>query len=268
MLRSLSSALLVAAIAVPLQAQRADFTWSKALAAGGTVSIHNINGNIKVIPSTSGKVEVLGYKHGSSSATDHLKVEVNESSRGVNVCVVMDDSDSGCDDNGYHSSSRNGWFGNRHSRDWDDAEMRLEVAVPANLTVRPSTVSGDISVDGAHGDISASSVSGDIEIEHVHATSLKLSTVSGDIDARVDEITGNGDFSFHSVSGDLTLTVPRAFSADLSMTTVSGDIDSDFPITLGNGRMSRRSMNARIGSGGRRLDVSTVSGDLKLRMSK
>lgn len=268
MLRSLSSAVLVAAVALPLQAQRADFNWSKAVGAGSTVSIHNINGNIKVVPSTSGKVEVLGYRRGSGSAADHLKVEVNESSRGVNICVVMDDGDNTCDDNGYHSNDRGGWFGNRHNRNWDDAEMRLEVAVPANLTVRPSTVSGDISIDGAHGDISASSVSGDIEIDHVHAASMRLNTVSGDIKAYVDELTGNGDFSFHSVSGDLTLTVPRAFSADLSMTTVSGDIDSDFPITLGNGRMSRRSMNARIGSGGRRLDVSTVSGDLKLRMGK
>jgi DUF4097 and DUF4098 domain-containing protein YvlB len=88
------------------------------------------------------------------------------------------------------------------------------------------------------------------------------------VEIQVDELTGTGDFTFHSVSGDVTLQVPRDFGADLAMTTVSGDIDSDFPITLGNGRMSRRSMNARIGAGGRKLDVSTVSGDLRLRLAR
>jgi lia operon protein LiaG len=146
--------------------------------------------------------------------------------------------------------------------------MTLEVAVPANVTVDAGSVSGDISMTGVHGDVTAGSVSGDITMDHLHASSVHASTVSGDVDVRVDELTGSGDLKFNSVSGDVTLEVPREFGADLSMATVSGDINSDFPITLGNGRMSRRALNARIGSGGRRLDVSTVSGDLKLRMSK
>ena len=69
-----------------------------------------------------------------------------------------------------------------------------------------------------------------------------------------------------SVSGDGTLQVPRTFVADLSMASVSGVIDSDFPLTLGNGRMNSHRMSERIGTGGRRLDVGTVSGDLRLRI--
>jgi hypothetical protein len=50
------------------------------------------------------------------------------------------------------------------------------------------------------------------------------------------------------------------------MSTVSGDINSDFAITIGgSGRMRRGGFTGRIGGGGRRLEVSTVSGDLKLR---
>jgi hypothetical protein len=266
MIRQIASVALVASIAGSVQAQRADFTWAKALPAGSTVSIHNVTGDIKVVPSTSGKVEINGFKKGRGSAVDHIKAEVVESSRGVSVCVLMDDTDSYCDENGMHqNSSRNRWG---HNSDWDDAEMRLEVAVPTNLTVRPASVSGDIDMTGMHGDIVATTVSGDVMLDKLHASSVRATSVSGDVHVRVDELTGQGDFTFHSVSGDVELEVPRTFAADLSMSTVSGDIDSDFPITLGNGRMSRRRMEARIGAGGRKLDVSTVSGDLKIRIIK
>lgn len=258
---------LLATLSVPAAAQNtADFNWSKAIAAGGQVAIHNINGNIKVVPSTSGKVEVLGFKRGSGRALDNMKVDVVESSRGINVCVIRTDLDSYCDENGMHQNDHRGRWD--RDDDWGNGRINLEVAVPNNVTVRPSSVSGDIDVTGAHGDIRASTVSGDVTLDKLVASSVNATSVSGDVSVHVDQLTGNGDFRFQSVSGDVILELPREFGADLSMSTVSGDIDSDFPITLGNGRMSRRSMNARIGAGGRRLDVSTVSGDLKLRMNK
>ena len=51
----------IACLSLPLAAQnRGDFRWDKALAAGNEVSIHNINGDIKVTPSTTGRVSVVG----------------------------------------------------------------------------------------------------------------------------------------------------------------------------------------------------------------
>jgi hypothetical protein len=52
------------------------------------------------------------------------------------------------------------------------------------------------------------------------------------------------------------------------MSTLSGDINSDFPLTLNGGRMGRRGLDARIGAGGRRFSIHTVSGSLRLRMGK
>ncbi len=243
-----------------LAAQNADFHWDKTLAAGGDVRVNNVNGNVKITASTNGHVIVNGFKRGGRDA-DRIKAVLEESSHGITVCVVYDDGGNDCYDEGYHSR------GNRH--DWNNARIDLEVAVPADLLVSASSVSGDVSINGAHGDIEATSVSGDVRLDGLHASSVRATSVSGKIDVRVDELTGRGDFYFHSVSGDVTLEVPKTFGADLSLTTVSGDIDSDFPITLGGqNRWSRRRLEARIGDGGRRLDVSTVSGDLRLRMAK
>jgi hypothetical protein len=262
MIRQLAALTLV--VAVPLQAQqrRADFSWSNTLAAGSTVSVRNISGDVKVTASTSGRVDVIGFKHGSGAGLDRIRADVQQTSRGIVVCVLYDDNDS-CDNNGRSNNRRDRW-----DDDCCNASIDFEVAVPTNLVVDAGSVSGDVSVSGAHGDVTAGSVSGDVFLDHLHASSIKANSVSGDVEIQVDELTGTGDFTFHSVSGDVTLQVPRDFGADLAMTTVSGDIDSDFPITLGNGRMSRRSMNARIGAGGRKLDVSTVSGDLRLRLAR
>ena len=257
--RRLSPTMLAATLSIPLLAAPAfaqDFHWDKALAAGSEVSIHNVNGDIKVTPSTNGHVTVTGIKHGSSRDTDHLKAEVHESSHGISVCVLYDDTDSYCDEDGMHMNN---------GRDWDNGRMDLEIALPANVTVSAGSVSGDIDINGAHGDVEASSVSGDVHLSHLHATGIRANSVSGDVEVTADELSDRGDLAFTTVSGDVTLNLPANLDADLSMSTVSGDIDSDFPLTLGNGRMSRRGMSARIGKGGRRLEVRTVSGELRLR---
>lgn len=267
MIRRLAPVALITALAVPALAQnRGDFRWEKALPAGNEVSIHNVSGDVTVVPSTSGKVEVVGIKRGTGNY-DRIRADVQQTSRGVVICVLDDSKDSSCDERGIHSSSRND-RNSRGDRDWDNVSMNLEIAVPTNLTVSASSVSGDVSITGATGDVQANSVSGDIKLDRLRASSVSANSVSGDVQVSIQELTGRGDLVFHTVSGDVTLDLPRQFDADVSMTTVSGDINSDYALTVGNGRMNRRGIEARIGAGGRRLDLATVSGDVKLRTNR
>src|SRR5438105_2173531 len=69
-------------------------------------------------------------------------------------------------------------------------------------------------------------------------------------------------------SGRVKLDLPRNLGADLSMSSVSGQLDSEFQMTLGGGRTSRRRIEARIGRGGRELSLTTVSGDVRLKMHR
>jgi Toastrack DUF4097 len=264
MIRRLIPVALAVLLATPVAAQQrqADFRWQGTIAAGGEVSLNNINGDISVVPSTTGRVEVVGIKHGNSAYFDRIKVEVQPTSRGIAVCVLFDTDDSYCDDRGYHSNSRNNRNGDR---DWNNLAINLQVSIPSNLEVSASSVSGDVEVTGAGGDVRATSVSGDVRLDKLHASSIHATTVSGDVVVRVDEFTGRGDLKFNTVSGDVTLEVPKGFDADLSMSTVSGKVDSDFQLVVSGSRISRRGVDGRIGNGGRRLDLTTVSGDLRIR---
>lgn len=256
---ALVAAPLLASPSIAAAQNRGDFHYEKALAAGKEVDVRNVSGDIKIVPSTNGKVEVTGIKRGRGDV-DLLDAKVEETSRGIVVCVLYDDPKGDCDDN---RSSRS----RRGNRNWNDASMNFEVSVPTNLTVSAGSVSGDVSVTGAQGDVSVNTVSGDIRLDRLHASSITAHSVSGDLEVRVDQLTGRGDLEFNTVSGDVTLELPSQLDADLSMSTVSGDLESDYPITLSNGRMNRRSIQARIGKGGRRLDLKTVSGDVRIKKS-
>lgn len=232
-----------------------DFHFERRLAAGQVVHARNINGDISVTPSSSGRVEIVGIRRGRSA--DRLNAQVSETSDGLVVCVVRVDSDDECDENGYHhhSDDRN---------DWGSGSVNIEVRLPSGVQIDASSVSGNVDIVGAEGDIRAGSVSGDLRLERLRASSIEARTVSGEIETSIESLSGRGPLSFKTVSGDVKLALPRSLDADLSMSSVSGQLDSDFQLTLG-GRTSRRRIDARIGRGGRELDVTTVSGDVRLR---
>lgn len=236
----------------------ADFRWEKALPSGSLVRIHNINGDVSVSTSGTGRVEVLGIRRGGGRDAEQVRAEVVETRDGIVVCVLREDADDECDDRGYRARGGRdrGWRG--------DASMDLEIRVPSDVQVSANSVSGDVSVSGVRGEVSANSVSGDVRLERIRATSISAHSVSGDVDVSADALSGRGDLSFVTVSGDVTLALPDDIDADVSITTVSGELDSEFQMQLG-GRMSRRHLEARIGRGGRRLDIKTVSGDVRLK---
>jgi hypothetical protein len=262
-------------IATPLAAQQSsstqstqsppDFRWEKAIPAGSQVSLHNISGDVDVTPSTSGKVEVVGVRRGRGRYADDLTLEVVEHARGITVCAMDKSRDMTCDEDGLrsHDDRRS----RRYRDDWDNGEINIVVKLPRGMRVSAGSVSGDVTITGAEGIVKGSSVSGNVELRNLRASSVRATSVSGDVDVLVDAFTGDGDLTFTSVSGDVTAVLPNNLDADVSMRSVSGQLDSEFPLTL-NGRMNRRSLEARIGKGGRPLEVTTVSGDVRLRSVK
>jgi hypothetical protein len=254
--------LLFAPLIAGAQDRDGDLLWERRLSSGQTVHVRNINGNVSVTPSSSGRVEIVGIRRGSGRTASRLTAEVSETSDGLMVCVIRLNSDDECDGRGFH----------RHDDDddnWGNASLDLEIRLPSNAAIDAKSVSGNVDVVGAQGDVRAEAVSGDIRLERLRATSIEAHSVSGGISASIESLSGSGPLSFRSVSGDVKLELPRNLDADLSMSSVSGQLDSEFQMTLGGGsRASRRRIEARIGRGGRELNLTTVSGDVRLRMTR
>src|ERR1043166_524379 len=200
------------AVLVPAVAgaqRKADFSWEKTLANGSDVEIHNVSGDVRVTPSTTGRVEVYGFNDTGSRFADPVRTVVVETSHGIVVCVVDADGNDTCDDRGLRSRGRD-----NHR---DRGSMNLEIHVPATMNVSASSVSGDVSVSGVQGeDLRTSTVSGNIRVERARTSRFRGSTVSGDIDARIEALTGRGDLTFSTVSGDVTLELPKNLDVDLT----------------------------------------------------
>ena len=178
--------------------------------------------------------------------------------------------------------------------DWPKVELKLDLEVPDHMPVwlhstsgdlateelngpqNLETVSGDVSVSAAGGPVNASStsgaiaavglgharlrtVSGDLEVEGVRG-SLRAGSTSGEI-----KITGAQDsLSLSTVSGDIEVsTAPRGLTAK----TTSGAIVATS--AAGDVQVETVSGDVRVGMDGRlrRVDVSTTSGEIDLRLA-
>jgi DUF4097 and DUF4098 domain-containing protein YvlB len=266
MIARLTSLLVLAPVAIATaQDKQPDFRWEKALQANAVVKAHNLSGDVTVTQVNTGKVEVIGRKHGDKRDFDRITLVVVETRDGIVVCPDYKDLDMECNEDGFHV--HNDRWGRRGRNDYDDLSIDIEIKVPKGTEVGAGSVSGNVSVVGAEGDVRASSVSGDVRMERLRATSVKATSVSGNVDVTVESLTGTGDLKFTSVSGNVTAELPKNIDADVTMHSVSGSFDSDFPLTL-SGRMNRGRIEARIGRGGRDLSITTVSGNVRLRAIK
>ena len=147
--------------------------------------------------------------------------------------------------------------------------------------LRCTTGSGGVTVSAIQGDIRITAGSGSIHISkpmgrvqaNTGSGSVTVQGASSDVDARSASgsltIQGNPAsntfWNLHTASGGVELTVPSTASFRLSASAVSGGIQTDIPIVIEE--QGRHSLRARIGNGGARVEVATVSGSIRVRGS-
>lgn len=238
-----------------------DFQKSYRLAPDGRINIENVSGDVIVTGYDGETVVVRGIKEGR----DANEVDVEDTSNANSIQLRA--RYPNC-----HNCSIN-------------ASIRFQVQVPRSARYRLdklSTASGNIEVSGMHGDVRVNTASGDVTVRdvvgavnastasgEVHVKdvsgSVNASSASGDVDVEIARLEGNDDMRFTSASGDVNVKLPSNLDADVEMSTVSGAVNTTFPIEVrkeeyGAGQSAR----GRVGSGSRRLRISSASGNVSL----
>jgi hypothetical protein len=251
------AAALVLAAAAPAAAQREDtFRWSGQLAAGKTIEVRGLNGDVEARPSAGRTVEVVALKRGEDDDPRQVQIEVVEGADGIEVCAVYPGKrgarNSTCHDSDDHD-------------DWDDNDVVIDftISVPSGVAFDGSTVNGGIAVSGLSSDVEVSTVNGGIEV--ASAGTVEASTVNGSITASTGAASWNGTLDFQTVNGSIRLTLPASAAAEVSAQTLNGGFSSDFPLTVEAGEWGPKRVSGSIGSGGGRLNLETVNGEIEIR---
>jgi DUF4097 and DUF4098 domain-containing protein YvlB len=129
--------------------------------------------------------------------------------------------------------------------------------------VRISALSGTTQISGPGGRVDATTASGTVEVEGA-TRDVKAHAASGRV-----EVQGNPSESSYwdlkTVSGVVQLGVPPSANFHLTAEAVSGQIKTDVPIVIEE--QGKHSLRARMGTGGGRVEVHTISGEIRVRAS-
>jgi DUF4097 and DUF4098 domain-containing protein YvlB len=130
--------------------------------------------------------------------------------------------------------------------------------------VRVNALSGFIRVSNPGGRIEADTASGEVEVQGA-AKDVKSHAVSGRVSVQGNP-GADSYWELKTVSGAVQLGVPASANLHLSAEAVSGEIRTDIPIVIEE--QGKHSLRAHMGSGGGRVDVHTVSGEIRVSGTK
>ena len=255
-------ALLLAPPALVAQDRQTDnnaFTLSERVPAGQWIRVRNVNGELRVRPSTSDRVEITATKTWRRGDPKDVRIQTYKSGDGsILVCAFWTENAT-CDEDGYQSHS-DGWRrGDRNN----DVAVNFEIRVPKGVKVGVWSVNGGVSVDGATSEVRASTVNGSVAAMSSGGP-VQAKTVNGSVHATMGRFEGNQDLDFSSVNGSVIAEFAGDVDADIDLRTVNGRFQTDWPVTI-SGRIDPRHLRATLGKGGPMIKLSTVNGNVELR---
>jgi hypothetical protein len=249
-------ALVAAVVATPLAAASAqDFSWHGKIAAGKTLEIKGINGDIQAVASSASEAEVIAVKHARRSDPKKVEIKVVEHGNGVTICAAYPS------DGRRPNTCEPGPGGHMDAHD-NDVAVNFTVKVPTGVRFAGRTVNGAVRATDLDGSAVLSTVNGGITASA--QGTIEAETVNGSLNLTLGRADWTGDLELKTVNGSITVDLPAALSTELQAETVNGSIESDFPLSV-QGKINPRSIHATIGKGGRGLRLSTVNGSIRLK---
>jgi DUF4097 and DUF4098 domain-containing protein YvlB len=130
--------------------------------------------------------------------------------------------------------------------------------------VRANVVSGVIRIANPAARVDASDTSGEVEIQGA-SNDVKAHAISGLVSVQGNPSSGSY-WDLKTVSGGVQLRVPATANFRFSAEAASGEIRTDVPIVVEE--QGKRFLRAHMGSGGGRVEVHTVSGEIRVSATK
>ncbi|HYK41640.1 MAG TPA: DUF4097 family beta strand repeat-containing protein [Thermoanaerobaculia bacterium] len=122
------------------------------------------------------------------------------------------------------------WRGKRSARCPDcRINIRFDVVVPPGVVAVLHTVNGEVRVQGVDGQLQAQTVNGNV-IVRGSRRDVRAQTVNGKVEVAADAAPAGSNFELKTISGSVSLVLPKDARFDLTASTMNGSIESNFPL--------------------------------------
>ncbi len=229
-----------------------DFRWQGRLAAGQTLEVRGVNGEVSAEAAGGDQIEVTARKTGKRSNPEDVRIEVKEHAGGLLICAVYPSRDA----------SEPNECGKRMSTYNNDVQVDFTIKLPAGVNLKAATVNGNIKIADLRSRVKASTVNGDVSV--TTTGEAEANTVNGDVEVTMGRSESDEPLKYSTVNGDIRVKLSAGLDASFKASTVNGDINSDFGFDSYEGKHGPKSATGRIGNGGRKVSLSTVNGDISL----
>lgn len=233
-----------------------EWRWTGKLSPDQLVEIKNVNGAIEATGVAGDTIEVVAVKSGEDK--DQVHVEMVNGPEGITICAVYPGRGSSC-------TSGSDW--RQNVRDVH-AKVDFQIRLPRTLRFDARSVNGRVRAEELGRVVKASTVNGGVDVST--DSWAEATSVNGSMKVRMGRADWNGALKLSTVNGSVDLDMPANLDTDVHFSSVNGSLNSDLPVTVtrSSGRWGPKSMDGRIGSGGRELRVETVNGSLHIRSGK
>jgi DUF4097 and DUF4098 domain-containing protein YvlB len=218
------------------------------LAAGGSLTLENVNGSVQVEGWSRDEVEVSAVKTATRSDSrdvSQVKIEVDDSHPGQ-VAV--------------HTRYPNGQGA--------DVAVEYRVHVPYRVLLGSvETVNGSVVVRGVEGSGDLRSVNGNVEVLNSSGR-FNAKTTNGNLHLELRRLMDGGPMNIETVNGSVVLGLPSDGHANVKVLSMNGDLTSDLPLTSTARTLTAHMFRAKLGAGGGNISVRTVNGGVRLVLQR
>jgi DUF4097 and DUF4098 domain-containing protein YvlB len=248
------------------------FAQSYPFAAGGTLTLRNVNGAVNLDAWDRNEVRIEAEKEVKADSDadarkimDQVKIDVQASAHGLRVDTKTPQRDSGILD----------WLSGSHA----NVVVKYRVHLPRQAAVDAGSVNGPVVLNGTRGQaklastngaVQALGVNGNLVLEttngQIKATAVtgtvKADTTNGAIDLQFAAVPRAGDLDLSTTNGGVTVKLPRSAGVSVDAATSNGGVHSDFQVS--GGTPGKHRLSGDINGGGGKLRIRTTNGGVHL----
>ncbi|MGH9944890.1 MAG: DUF4097 family beta strand repeat-containing protein, partial [Pyrinomonadaceae bacterium] len=226
---------------------REEFHQSYPLPADGRISLHNINGAVRIAGWDRSEVKVDAVKRATTrERLDEAMIEINASGDRLDIRTRYPEER---------------WREHKGVRNPASVEYTLTIPRGARLEA-VELINGALDIEGLTGEVNGSSINGRVAARGLTGP-VKLSTINGLLEAEFAQLGER--VSLNSVNGQVALVVPSDANAQIKASTVHGSISNSLGLPVRRGRFVGTNLAGQLGTGGPRVSLSNVNGTINVR---